>query len=106
MSPVSGMCEHEPLPCATSTHWISWRRFGEGALVLEPDLSIGFASRSFYDTFAVAPEQAVGPKVYEIDNGQWDIPQFRTWLETTISGRKTIEAFEVEHFFPSMADAQ
>ena len=46
---------------------------GEGALVLEPDLSIGFASRSFYDTFAVAPEQAVGPKVYEIDNGQWDI---------------------------------
>jgi PAS domain-containing protein len=78
----------------------------EGILVLEPDLTIRFANRSFYDTFAVASEQTVGRKVYEIGNGQWDIPQLRTWLETTISGRKTIEAFEVEHFSPSMADAQ
>jgi len=74
----------------------------EGTLVLEPDLTIRFASRSVYDTFAVASEQAVGPKVYEIGNGQWDTPQLRTPLETTISGRKTIEAFEVEHFFPSI----
>ena len=41
----------------------------EGTLVLEPDLTIRIASRSFYDTFAVASEQAVGPKVYEIGNG-------------------------------------
>jgi two-component system, chemotaxis family, CheB/CheR fusion protein len=74
----------------------------EGALVLEPDLTIRFASRSFYDTFAVASKQAVGPKVYEIGNGQWDVPRIRTSLETTISGHKTIEAFEVEHFFPSI----
>ena len=93
---------HEPLPCATLTHWISWRRSAKGTLVLEPDLTIRFASRSFYDTFAVASEQAVGPKVYEIGNGQWDIPQLRTSLETTISGRKTIEAFEVEYFFQSI----
>jgi len=74
----------------------------EGILVLEPDLTIRFANRSFYDTFAVASEQTVGRKVYEIGNGQWDIPQLRTSLETIISGRKTIEAFEVEHFFPSI----
>ena len=72
----------------------------EGVLVLEPDLTVRFASRSFYDTFAVASEQTVGPKVYEIGNGQWDIPQFRTSLETIISGRKTIEAFEDRAFFP------
>ena len=78
----------------------------EGTLVLEPDLTIRFASRSVYDTFAVASEQAVGPKVYEIGNGQWDIPQLRTSLETTISGRKTIEAFEVEHFSRQSANAQ
>ena len=78
----------------------------EGILVLEPDLTIRFANRSFYDTFAVAPEQTVGPKVYEIGNGQWDIPQLRTSLETIISGRKTIEAFEVEHFSRQSAGAQ
>ena len=74
----------------------------EGILVLEPDLTIRFANRSFCDTFAVAPEQTVGRKLYEIGDGQWDIPKLRTSLETIISGRKTIEAFEVEYFSPSI----
>ena len=74
----------------------------EGILVLEPDLTIRFANRSFCNTFAVTPEHTVGRKLYEIGNGQWDIPKLRTSLETIISGRKTIEAFEVEYFFPSI----
>src|ERR1700674_2141882 len=74
----------------------------EGILVLDPDLTIRFANRSFYDTFAVAPEHTVGRKLYEIGGGQWDIPQLRTSLEAIISGRKTIEAFDVENFFPSI----
>ncbi|MGC2221161.1 MAG: histidine kinase dimerization/phosphoacceptor domain -containing protein [Methylocella sp.] len=74
----------------------------EGILVLEPNLTIRFANRSFCHTFAVAPEHTVGRKLYEIGNGQWDIPKLRTSLETIISDRKTIEAFEVEHFFPTI----
>ena len=74
----------------------------EGILVLEPDLTIRFANRSFCHTFAVAPEHIVGRKLYEIGNGQWDIPKLRTSLETIISGRNTIEAFEAEYFFPSI----
>jgi PAS domain S-box-containing protein len=74
----------------------------EGVLVLDADLTVRFANRSFCHTFAVAPEHTVGWKLYEIDNGQWDIPKLRTSLETIISGRKTIEAFEVENFFPSI----
>ena len=74
----------------------------EGVLVLEPDLTIRLANRSFCHMFAVAPEHTVGRKLYEIGNGQWDIPKLRTSLETIISDRKTIEDFEVEHFFPSI----
>ena len=74
----------------------------EGILVLEPDLTIRFANRSFCHTFAVAPEHTVGRKLYEIGNGQWDIPKLRSALETIISGRETIEAFEVEYIFPSI----
>ena len=58
----------------------------EGLLVLDPDLTIRFANRSFCDTFAVAPEDTVGRKLYELGNGQWDIPELRTALETIISG--------------------
>jgi PAS domain S-box-containing protein len=74
----------------------------EGILVLEPDLTIRFANRSFCHTFAVAPEHTVGRKLYEIGNGQWDIPELRAALNTVISEKKTIEAFEVEHVFPSI----
>jgi chemotaxis protein methyltransferase CheR len=74
----------------------------EGVLVLKPDLTIRFANRSFCHMFAVAPEHTVGRKLYEIGNGEWDIPELRTLLETIISDGKTIEAFEVEHVFPSV----
>lgn len=74
----------------------------EGVLVLEPDLTVRFANRSFCHMFAVAPEHTVGRKLYDIGNGQWDIPELRTMLDSIISGRKTIEAFEVEHLFPSI----
>ena len=74
----------------------------EGVLVLDADLTVRFANRSFCHTFAAAPEHTVGRKLYEIGNGQWNIPKLRISLETIISGRKTIEAFEVENFFPSI----
>jgi two-component sensor histidine kinase len=77
----------------------------EAILVLEPDLTIRFANRSFYDTFAVAPGQTVGRKLHEIGNGQWDIPELGAALQPVISGqngRSTVEAFQVEHFFPTI----
>jgi chemotaxis protein methyltransferase CheR len=74
----------------------------EGLLVLEPDLTIRFANHSFCSTFAVTPEAVIGRKLYEIGNGQWDIPKLRTALETIVSGPTTIEAFEVEHQYPSI----
>jgi chemotaxis protein methyltransferase CheR len=72
----------------------------EGLLVLDSYLTIRFANRSFCDTFAVAPEDTVGRKLYELGNGQWDIPELRSALKTIISSGKSIEAFEVDRFFP------
>src|ERR1700676_2089564 len=103
MSPAIGRCAR-----AAAMHYVNVNPLDlvetirEGILVLEPDLTIRFANRSFCHMFAVAPEHTVGRKLYEIGNGEWDIPKLRTLLETIISDRKTIEAFEVEHFFPSI----
>ena len=68
----------------------------EGLLVLEPDLTIRFANRAFCDKFSVVPEHTVGRKLYELGNEEWDIPKLRTALDTIISGRTTMEAFEVD----------
>ena len=73
-----------------------------GLLVLESDLTVRFANRSFCQAFAVVPEDTVGRKLYELGSGQWNIPKLRTALDTIISGRKTIEAFEVDQFFPTI----
>jgi len=45
----------------------------EGLLMLDSDLTIRFANRSFCRKFAVTPEDAVGRKLYEAGDGQWDI---------------------------------
>jgi PAS domain S-box-containing protein len=74
----------------------------EGLLVLDCDLTIRFANRSFCDTFAVAPEDAVGQRLYELGNRGWNIPELRTALETVVSGGKSIGAFQVDRFFPSI----
>ena len=74
----------------------------EGLLVLDPDLTVRFANRSFCDTFAVVPEDTIGRKLYELGNGQWDIPELRSLIETILPERATIEAFEVDRVFPSI----
>jgi PAS domain S-box-containing protein len=71
-------------------------------LVLSADLRVVSASRSFYQTFKVAPEDTVGHPIYEVDNRQWDFPKLRELLEHILPEHTTIEGFEVEHGFPTL----
>ena len=74
----------------------------EPLLVLDPDLRVIAASRSFYRTFAVTPRKTEGQLVFELGDGQWNIPSLRALLEDIIPKRRTVEAYEVEHEFPSI----
>ena len=74
----------------------------EPLLVLDPDLRVIAASRSFYRTFPVLPRKTAGRLLFELGDGQWDIPGLRTVLEDIIPKRRTVEAYEVEHDFPSI----
>lgn len=74
----------------------------EPLVVLDRDLRVVSASRSFYRTFAMEPRNTLGRMFYELDDGQWDIPALRKLLEDVIPGHRTIEAYEVEHDFPTI----
>jgi PAS domain S-box-containing protein len=74
----------------------------EALVVLDRDLRVVSASRSFYRTFAIEPRNTIGRTFYELDDGQWDIPALRKLLEEVIPGHRTIEAYEVEHDFPTI----
>ncbi len=46
----------------------------EPLLVLDPDLRVIAASRSFYRTFAVTPRKTQGKLIFDLGDGQWNIP--------------------------------
>jgi PAS domain S-box-containing protein len=74
----------------------------EPLVVLDRDLRVIAASRSFYRTFAAEPRNTQGRKLYELGDGQWNIPALRTVLEDVIPKHRTVEAYEVEHEFPTI----
>jgi two-component sensor histidine kinase len=74
----------------------------EPIVVLDQELRVIVASRSFYRTFKVSPEATEGRLLYELGNGEWDIPRLRLLLEKIIPDHGTMEDFEVEHEFPAL----
>lgn len=72
----------------------------EPLLVLDPDLRVVTANRSFYRTFRTKPEETEGRLVYELGDRQWDIPPLRRLLEEIIPGNTFFEDFEVDTEFP------
>jgi PAS domain S-box-containing protein len=74
----------------------------EPLLLLDKDLIVIKASRSFYDFFKVTPDETIGKLIYELGNHQWDIPKLRELLETIPSDKKTFDNYEVEHDFPTI----
>jgi PAS domain S-box-containing protein len=71
-------------------------------LVLDNNLRVMAASRSFYQTFQLSDREVRGHLLYEIDDGQWNIPELRTLLETIAKDKATIEGYEVDREFPAI----
>jgi chemotaxis protein methyltransferase CheR len=74
----------------------------EPFVVLDEGFRVLAASRSFYDAFQVNREETQGRKLYELGDGQWDIPALRELLETIIPEHTAMDGFEVEHDFPAL----
>ena len=74
----------------------------EPVLVLDKELRVIAASRSFYATFKVSPEDTQGSLLYALGDGQWDIPELRVLLEKIIPEQGEIKGHEVEHEFPGL----
>ncbi|MDT5157444.1 MAG: hypothetical protein QOH51_1801 [Acidobacteriota bacterium] len=72
----------------------------EPLIILDSDLRVTGASRSFYRTFKVTKEETEGRLIYELGDRQWDIPALRTLLEEILPERTQFDGFEVVHEFP------
>lgn len=74
----------------------------EPVLVLDKELRVIAASRSFYSAFKVSPEDTRGELLYALGDGQWDIPALRVLLEKIIPEKGVMEGYEVQHEFPGL----
>jgi two-component sensor histidine kinase len=74
----------------------------EPLLVLDADLRVTAASRAFYETFKVDADETHDCLLYDLGDGQWDIPALRLLLETILPERTAMDDFEVDHDFPGV----
>lgn len=75
------------------------RTVPDALLVLRSDLRIDRANETFYTLFEVQPEETEGRLVYELGNGQWDIPALRRLLEEILPQNQLFTGYEVDHTF-------
>ncbi len=74
----------------------------EPLLVLDPCLRVKAASRAFYRVFQVNPEETIGRNIFDLGNGQWDIPALRKLLVELLPTHSTFDDYTVEHDFPDI----
>src|SRR5947208_14649539 len=72
----------------------------EPLLILDATLRVRSANRAFYQTFQVSSAETENRLIYELGNGQWDIPDLRTLLEDVVPKSSVFNDFELEHTFP------
>jgi two-component system CheB/CheR fusion protein len=71
-------------------------------IVLDGKLQVISSNRAFYQYFQVTPQQTVGQKIYDLGNGQWNIPALRELIEHILPLHQVMEGFVVEHNFPDL----
>jgi two-component system, chemotaxis family, CheB/CheR fusion protein len=74
----------------------------ESLLVLDHNLSVRLASRSFYLTFRVKPQETLERSVYQIGDGQWNILGLRQLLEEILSKNASFRDVQVTNEFPKI----
>jgi two-component system, chemotaxis family, CheB/CheR fusion protein len=72
----------------------------EPIVILDEHLKVISANRAFYATFKTSPEETADMLIYNLGNGQWNIPKLREFLEDIIPRNNAFNDFEVAHNFP------
>lgn len=76
----------------------------ETMLILNKDFYIKSASKAFYKKHGITKKETVGKHLFELENGQWDIPELHGLLNNTNATNSTIQDLEVKRTFPNLGE--
>jgi two-component system, chemotaxis family, CheB/CheR fusion protein len=71
----------------------------EPLIILDQQLQVESANRSFYKIFQTSPEETGGRFIFEIQGGQWNLPDLRTALHEVLLKNSPFDNFEVMREF-------
>ena len=74
----------------------------EQLLLLDGELSVQAASKSFYASFRVTAADTIGKKLSDVGNGQWNLPGLLKRLNELPNLDGEMNDFEMEHDFPAL----
>jgi PAS domain S-box-containing protein len=71
----------------------------EPLVILNQNLLVLKANKAFYQAFRAVREETEDRLIYDLGNGQWNIPKLRELLENILPAHSTFRDFEVTHEF-------
>ena len=74
----------------------------EPLIVLDQQLEVVSANKSFYKTFKLKKSLTEGEKLYTIGDESWNIPSLRNLLEDVLQNKAEMDDYEFEHNFPKI----
>ncbi len=76
----------------------------EPILILDGNLRIKSANKSFYKLFKLEAKDAEGTNLFHLDRKQWNIPKLRELLEEIIPKNAHFDEFELTQAFPGIGE--
>ncbi|MBS7776738.1 chemotaxis protein CheB [Acidovorax sp. CCYZU-2555] len=73
-------------------------------LVLDQALCIHRANHAFYDSFLTNPGMTLNRQLFELGDGQWNIPELRMLLDQVLTTSSPINNYRVHHEFPGIGN--
>jgi two-component system CheB/CheR fusion protein len=74
----------------------------EPLIILNKELCVVSANKSFYRSFHLTEEETVNRRIYDLGNGQWNIPRLSDLLKNIATEMSCFDDYEVEHEFTNI----
>jgi two-component sensor histidine kinase len=74
----------------------------EPLLVLDHNYNVLSGNIAFFETFHVTKDDTLGQCLFDLGDGQWDIPALRELLSKVVPQSTAVIGYEVRHEFPAL----
>ena len=76
----------------------------EPLIILDENLRVKSANKSFYKTFKISSHETEGQLFYKMDNHQWNIPALQKLIKGVASKNTSISDVEIHHNFLNIGE--